>query len=190
MGGKVAPRVAAAEPSVAGLVLLAGDTQPMPQAVVRIVRYLASLDPGPAAEAAVEIITRQAAMADSPDLSPDTPAAELPFGYSGAYVLDLRDYDPVASAAALDKPMLILQGGRDYQVTVADDLSPWRERLGHRPGVAIRVYDADDHMFFPGSGPSAPADYQAPQDVDAADIADWLAPRQNRIARLFAGFTR
>ena len=49
--------------------------------------------------------------------------ARLPFGLPGAYWLDLRDYDPVATAAALDKPMLILQGGRDYQVTVEDDLA-------------------------------------------------------------------
>ncbi len=29
--------------------------------------------------------------------------------------------DP-ATAAALDKPLLVCQGGRDYQATVADDL--------------------------------------------------------------------
>ncbi|MGW0807923.1 serine aminopeptidase domain-containing protein [Nonomuraea sp. NPDC002799] len=177
MGGKVAPRVAAAEPSVAGLVLLAGDAQPMQQAAVRVVRHLASLDPG--MRAAVEVITRQAALVDSPDLSPATPAAELPFGYSAAYWLDLRGYDPVAAAAALGKPMLILQGGRDYQVTVADDLARWQAGLAHRPDVTFRVHDAGDHLFFPGSGPSTPADYEAPQHVDAAvvaDIAGWLAP--------------
>ncbi|NJP93060.1 hypothetical protein HCN51_27035 [Nonomuraea sp. FMUSA5-5] len=175
MGGKAAPRVAAAEPSVAGLVLLAADTQPMHRAAVRVVRHLAAQDPG--AQAAVETITRQAARVDSPDLSAETPAAELPFGYSGAYWLDLRGYDPVATAAALGKPMLILQGGRDYQVTVADDLAGWQAGLAHRPDVTIRVHDADDHLFFPGSGPSTPADYHRPQHVDAAvvtGIADWL----------------
>ncbi|AQZ62182.1 Hydrolase (HAD superfamily) [[Actinomadura] parvosata subsp. kistnae] len=175
MGGKAAPRVAAAEPSVAGLVLLAADTQPMHRAAVRVVRHLAAQDPG--AQAAVETITRQAARVDDPDLSAETPAAELPFGYSGAYWLDLRGYDPVATAAALGKPMLILQGGRDYQVTVADDLAGWRAGLAHRKDVTIRVHDADDHLFFPGSGPSTPADYHRPQHVDAAvvtGIADWL----------------
>jgi dienelactone hydrolase len=178
MGGKAAPRVAAAEPSIAGLVLLAADTQPLPQAAVRVVRHLAALNPGPAMDAAVETITRQAANADDPALSPDTPAADLPFGYTGTYCLDLRDYDPVATAAALGKPMLILQGGRDYQVTVDDDLVRWRDGLGHRPDVTIHVHDADDHLFFPGSGPSTPAGYQAPQHVDpavVADIAGWLA---------------
>lgn len=177
MGGKVAPRVAAAEASVAGLVIMAGDTQPMHQAAVRVVRYLASLDPGPAMEAAVEVFTRQAAMVASSGLSPSTPAEALLFGWPAEYWLDLRGYDPVATAAALDKPMFILQGGRDYQVTVADDLSGWKAGLAHRPDVTIRVYDADDHLFFPGAGPSTPAEYEPPQHVDpavVADIVEWL----------------
>ncbi|MFC4114497.1 alpha/beta fold hydrolase [Nonomuraea zeae] len=177
MGGKVAPRVAAAEASVAGLVIMAGDTQPMHQAAVRVVRYLASLHSGPGMEAAVETITRQAAAVGGPDLSPSTPAEELLFGWPAAYWLDLRGYDPVATAAALDKPMFILQGGRDYQVTVTDDLPGWRAGLGDRPEVTIRVYDADDHLFFPGAGPSTPAGYEPAQHVDpavVADIAEWL----------------
>ncbi|MEU7458631.1 alpha/beta hydrolase [Streptosporangium roseum] len=185
MGGKVAPRVAAAEASVAGLVIMAGDTQPMHQAAIRVIRYLASLDPGPATEAAVEAFTRQAAMVAGPDLSPSTPTEALLFGWPAAYWLDLRGYDPVATAAALDKPMFILQGGRDYQVTVADDLSGWKAGLAHRPDVTIRVYDADNHLFFPGAGPSTPAEYEPPQHVDpavVADIAEWLAPEHGKIA--------
>ena len=193
MGGKVAPRVATAEASVAGLVILAGDAQPMQHAAIRVARYLASLNPDPDAEAAVEAITRQAAMVDSPDLSASTPASELPFGLSGAYWLDLRDYDPVATAAALSKPMLILQGGRDYQVTVEDDLSRWKAGLGHRPDVTIRVYEADNHLFFLGVGPSTPAEYEPAQHVDpavVADIAAWLSPDQGTIARLLSGLKR
>ncbi|MFF3437187.1 alpha/beta hydrolase family protein [Streptosporangium sp. NPDC002721] len=177
MGGRAAPRVAAAEASVAGLVIMAGDTQPMHRAAVRVVRHLASLDPGPAMEAAVEAFTRQAEAVADPGLSPSTPAETLLFGRSGAYWLDLRDDDPVATAAALDRPMFVLQGGRDYQVTVADDLPAWRAGLAHRPDVTIRVYDADDHLFFPGTGPSTPAGYEPAQHVDpavVADVAEWL----------------
>ncbi|PZG41222.1 hypothetical protein C1I98_21610 [Spongiactinospora gelatinilytica] len=178
MGGKVAPRVAAAEPSVAGLVIMAGDTEPMHRAAVRVAGHLASMSGDPQMAELLETVTRQAALADSPDLSPATPAADLPFGlWPGPYWLDLRGYDPVATAASLDRPMLILQGGRDYQVTVQDDLPRWKAGLGHRPDVTIRVYDADDHMFFPGSGPSTPADYARAQHVDpqvVADVAEWL----------------
>lgn len=178
MGGKVAPRVATAEPSVAGLVLLAADAEPMHHAAVRVLRYLATVTPSPEVDAMLAAVTRGAAVVDRPDLSRETPSADLPFGMTGAYWLDQRDYDQVATAAALPQPMLIVQGGRDYQVTVDDDLTRWQAGLESRTDVTIRVYAADNHMFFPGTGLSTPADYEAPQHVDPAvvtDIADWLA---------------
>jgi hypothetical protein len=149
-------------------------------AAVRQVRYLASLKPATAAasEPAIAAMTRQAEKVDSPDLSPATPDSELPFGVPAPYWLDLRGYDPAAAAAALGKPILILQGGRDYQATVAEDLAGWKAGLADRPDVTIRVYDADNHLFIPGSGPSSPAEYESAQHVDPAvitDIAVWLA---------------
>ena len=154
LGGTVAPRVAAAEPVVAGLVILAGGTQPLHWAAVRQVSYLASLEPGGAAasRSVVDAMTRQAEMVDSAELSASTPVTELPFGVPAAYWLDLRGYHPVELAATLGKPILVLQGGRDYQVTVADDLTRWRVGLADKPEVSFRVYDRDNPMFFPGSG--------------------------------------
>ncbi|RBQ16692.1 hypothetical protein DP939_28850 [Spongiactinospora rosea] len=187
MGGKAAPRVAAAEPSVAGLVIMAGDAEPMHRAAVRVIGHLASLSGDPQMADLLETVTRQAALAGSPDLSAATPAADLPLGlWPGSYWLDLREYDPVATAAALGRPMLILQGGRDYQVTVQDDLVRWQAGLEHRPGVTIRVYDADDHLFFPGAGPSTPSDYARAQHVDpqvVADVAEWLMKQGRRAGR-------
>jgi hypothetical protein len=174
-GGTVAPRVAAAAPSIAGLVIMAGGTLPLQWATVNQLRYLASLNPTTAP--AIDAIVKQAEMVDSPDLSPSTPDSELPFGAPAPYWLDLRTYDPAGTAAGLGKPMLIVQGGRDYQVTVADDLAGWRAALADRPDVTIRVYDADNHLFFTGTGPSTPAEYEPAQHVDpavVADIADWL----------------
>lgn len=193
MGGKVAPRVATAEPSIAGLVIMAGDTQPMQRSAIRVARYLAQLSPGPASESAVEMMTQQAALVESPDLSPSTEARELPFALSGSYWLDLRGYDPVSTAAAIDKPMLILQGGRDYQVTVEDDFSRWKEGLAHRPDVTLRIYEADNHLFFPGTGPSTPAEYDLAQHVDpavVADIATWLGPQRGMLACLVSRVLR
>jgi uncharacterized protein len=179
LGGTVAPRVAAAERSVAGMVILAGGTQPLHWAAVRQVRYLASLDPetAEAARPGIEAMERQARLVDSPGLSPTTPAGELPFGVPAPYWLDLRGYHPVSVAAALGKPMLLLQGGRDYQATISDDLARWEAGLAGRPGVTIRVYPADNHFFFAGSGLSAPAEYEPVQHVDPAVVADigkWL----------------
>jgi dienelactone hydrolase len=187
LGGTAAPRVAAADPTVAGLVLLAGGAQPMHWAAVRQVRYLRSLDPASAdaTQPIIDTLTRQAHTVDSPDLSVATPTHDLPFGVPAVYWLDLRGYDAPATAGTLGKPMLILQGGRDYQVTVDDDLARWRAALAGSPGVSIRVYDADNHMFFAGSGPSKPSEYEPVQHMDPAvitDIVDWLASQPSPAA--------
>lgn len=180
MGGKAAPRIAAADPSIAGLVMLAADTRPMHEAAVRVARHLAELEPSPAADAMVAALVRQAAAVADPGLTPDTPPDSLPLGFSAPYWLDLRGYDPLATATRLDRPMLILQGGRDYQVTVADDLAGWRRALAGRPEVSIRVHERVDHLFFAGSGPSTPADYARPGHVDPVvvdEVANWLTRR-------------
>ncbi|GAA1154101.1 hypothetical protein GCM10009630_60330 [Kribbella jejuensis] len=70
--------------------------------------------------------------------------------------------------------ILVLQGGRDYQVAVADDLPAWREGL---PEATINVLAAGNHLFFAGAGPSTVADYQVPGHLDPAvvtTISDWL----------------
>ncbi|HYB26025.1 MAG TPA: alpha/beta fold hydrolase [Solirubrobacteraceae bacterium] len=179
LGGTVAPRIAAAEPSVTGLIVLAGGAEPLHWALVRQVRYLASLDPETeaASRAAIEALTEKARLVDGPDLSLSTPADRLPLGTPASYWLDLRGYDPAATAAELGKPMLILQGGRDYQATVDDDLARWTAALGERPDVTVRVYPAHNHLFAPGRGPCTPAEYEPAQHVDPAviaDIADWM----------------
>ncbi len=178
-GGTVAPRVAATEPLVAGLIILAGGTQPLQWSAVRQVRYLASLNPATSAasQTVIDTMTEQAERVDRPDLSPSTPPSELPFGVPAAYWLDLRSYQPADVAARLGKPVLVLQGGRDYQATVDEDLATWRQALNGRPDVSIRIYPADNHFFFPGSGPSAPAESEPAQHVDpqvVLDMAEWV----------------
>jgi uncharacterized protein len=179
LGGSVLPRIASRVPTVAGLIILAGGAQPMHHSMVRQIRYLAALDPDADIDndPAVQAITRQAELIDSPAFSVSTPTYELPFRVPAPYWLDARDYDPVATAANLNTPMLILQGGRDYQVTVADDLKRWQDGLAHRNDVTFRTYPADNHLFFSGIGPSSPDEYKSPQHVDdrvITDIGSWI----------------
>jgi hypothetical protein len=132
-----------------------------------------------AAQAAAVIadMIARARRVDDPGLTADTPAELLPFNQPAAYWLDLRDHDPVDAAAQLRMPMLVVNGGRDYQVTIADDLARWRAGLGDRADVTIREYPADNHLFFAGEGRSTPEEYQRAQHVDESvivDIARWV----------------
>ena len=45
------------------------------------------------------------------------------------------------------------------------------------------MYPADNHFFFPGTGPSSPAELAAAQHLDpevVADVADWLKTQASR----------
>ncbi len=73
--------------------------------------------------------------------------------------------------------MLILQGERDYQVTM-DDFSKWKAAVGTRPGVMMKSYPALNHAFIAGAGRSMPAEYMTPGHVAVEvvrDIADWIS---------------
>jgi dienelactone hydrolase len=179
-GGTIAPRVVANTPGLAGLIVMAGATQPAHHAALRQIRYLVGLNPEADVNTDPEVtkFAQQVNNIDAADFSSSTPASELPFGVPASYWLDLLNYDPVATAAQLRIRMFILQGGRDYQVTLSDDFTNWETGLGDRTDVQLRMYAADDHQFFSGVGPSTPQLYQKPQHVDSAvvtDIATWIA---------------
>jgi len=71
----------------------------------------------------------------------------------------------------------VLQGERDYQVTVADDLAAWKAALGQRKTAVFHSYPTANHAFVAGTGASTPDEYRRPGHVDARvidDLAAWL----------------
>ena len=177
LGGMLAPRIAAAEPSIAGLIVMAGAVRSMEQSIVDQTRYLAMLDGKVSAEEQVAIDAVIKLAADVRALKPgDPPLVSPPFSAPASYWLDLRGYDPPVAATRLKQPLLLLQGERDYQVTM-DDLAAWTSALRSRVDVRSKSYPALNHLFIAGSGPATPAEYSEPGHVDESvirDIAAWI----------------
>ncbi|HTQ46555.1 MAG TPA: alpha/beta fold hydrolase [Polyangiaceae bacterium] len=179
-GGYLAPRIAKADPAIKGLVLLAASTRALEDSIVAQLAYLTTLDPSDAKLAsAMEQAKRFKAFVESPSLKPDD-AVAVPFASStipGSYFLDVRDYHPEKVAATLGIPMFVLQGERDYQVTVADDFGAWKTALAHKKNATLRTYPGLNHAFATGDGPPSPADYAKAGHVDQSvvdDIAAWV----------------
>ena len=184
LGGMLVPRIAAAGPPVAGFVVMAGAARPIPQAVIEQARYLAQADGAISAEERAQIVQIEQLMARVAALGPaDASSTERIFGATASYWLDLRGYDAPAAAAQVKQPMLVLQGERDYQVTM-EEFSRWKSALADRPDVSFRSYPTLNHLFVAGTGKSVPAEYTTPGHVSEAvvrDIATWimaLAPRR------------
>lgn len=149
LGGYLAPHIATRDPRLRGVVVLAGNTRPMRESLLDQVRHLTGSESGF-----------------------DEAWASLP----ARYQTGLPDYDPVAVAQSLQIPMLILQGGRDYQVT-AKDFERWQTGLAGRPNATLALYPSLNHLFIEGQGTSMPAEYMVPgrvADAVVGDIAAWV----------------
>ncbi|MCD6202510.1 MAG: alpha/beta fold hydrolase [Bacteroidales bacterium] len=177
LGAYLAPRIAGKVPGLTGMILLAGNTRPLEDLILEQMTYLLSLD-GLSAEdsARLENIRRKTALVKSKSLTADTPRRGLPSQLNASYWLDLRNYDPVATAQKLNKPMLIMQGGRDYQVT-KEDFEGWEKGLENRENVTFRFYPDLNHLFMTGEGKSTPDEYMREGHVSGkviGDITDWI----------------
>lgn len=181
LGGMMAPRIARQTPGLAGIIIFAGTSRPMEDVYVEQIVYLDSLDGEPSVARKIThgILRKQAEKVKALDQKPDTPADELPLRIPAPYWLSLRGYDPPAVAAGLKMPILVLQGERDYQVTMAD-FALWKTALAGRPDVTFRTYPKLNHLFRPGEGKCRPAEYEPAGNVAeevVRDIAAWVTGR-------------
>ena len=186
LGGMLIPRIVAANGTVAGAIVMAGAARPIEVALVEQTRYLAMLDGtiSPAEQQQIDAMDQTAASIKALG-DRDAPEGKLFAGAPASYWLDLRRYDAPAAAAGLKTRLLVLQGERDYQVTMAE-FERWKRALGGRRDVTLRSYPALNHQFIAGSGPATPQEYQTPSHVAEdviRDIAAWLrqdiSSRQN-----------
>jgi hypothetical protein len=180
LGGYLAPRIAADDPQIAGIVMLAANTRPLEQLLLDEVHYLiANSGTAPTADDQKQIAAVEEGVKkiESPDLKPGETITLLASALPSSYWLDLRSYNPIAAAEALKIPMLILQGERDFQVPPATNFDQWKTALAGRANVNLKSYPNLNHLFFTGSGPSLPQEYEKPGHVDdqvVTDIAAWI----------------
>ena len=176
------PRIAAADPRLAGAIVMAGPARAMDQAILDQTKYLANADGVVTPQEQTQIDEAAKLQQAIASLTPeDAAAGRRVSGAPAAYWLDLRGYDAPTAAKAIKMPMLILQGERDYQVTM-DEFARWRTALAGRPDVAFHSYPALNHLFLTGEGKSLPAEYERPSHVAediVRDIATWIASRQS-----------
>jgi dienelactone hydrolase len=163
LGGYVAPRIAEQDGKLAGIVLMAGSARPLEDLLVDQVTYMGIT--GQQLENAKAIQARVKKLAPGDE---DTPAFG---GVPISYWLDLKDYDPAGAARKLGIPVLILQGERDFQVTMAD-FALWKAAVGSSKGVVMKSYPALNHLFVAGEGKSLPAEYSKPGHVAPAVIEE------------------
>lgn len=167
LGGRLAPRVAARS-GADGLVLLAPAAEPAYDAIVRQQRHVLELD-GELTDREEDALAEVERLADRIERLEidDDEVLEIADGRGRPFWETLQAVDGPGQAAELDVPTLLVQGGRDYLVTVTDDLPRWEAAIGDDPDTTIEVLDDLNHRFQPGDRPADPNEWvQAENPVD------------------------
>ena len=174
LGGTLIPRIGKADPGIAGFIVMAGAARPLEDLLLEQVPYIASVD-GTVTEAEKKQIEDVKAMVETIRGLKEG-SKDAPMGVPASYWLDLKGYHPPAVARELKRPFLILQGERDYQVTM-EDYELWRKALGDRKDVSFKAYPDLNHLFVEGKGKATPEEYGKPGHVAekvVEDVAGWI----------------
>lgn len=176
LGAQMAPRIAKRDPQLAGVIMLAAPARPLLAVSTQQIRELGphmGMSKAKIAKAEQANAAEQALLAKAdPQHPPQGSFDAIPQNYW----LSLHDYHQVAVAKSLSLPMLILQGGNDFQVSPKNDFDAWKKALTSKSNVTFHLFPGLSHLFMPGPTKSL-ADYTKPGHVDPTvitDIANWI----------------
>ena len=157
------------------MVLMAASNRPPEELILDQLTYIKTADP-----AQTEGITKMLK-----DLEPafarlkqgKAPDDEKIMGVPAHYWKSWKGVESAKVAGSLKGlPVLVLQGGRDYQVTQVD-YDAFRAALRGHANTAFHLYPDLNHCFQKGKGKAVPAEYFKSAFVDQRvidDIARWV----------------
>jgi uncharacterized protein len=171
LGAHLAPKIANKSNQISKIILLAGNARPLQELIVEQYGYLNQLNPSKEMEAEIAKLKEKVALLTSKDFNLDLPKEKLPLNLNAYYWKSLLDYKPLEEVKRVKIPMLILQGERDYQVTLKD-FESWKNTLKNNKKVSFISYPKLNHLFMAGEGTPSPNDYLVKGTVDAKVIND------------------
>ena len=170
LGGQVAPYMAEKDGKLAGVLILAGPGRPITDLVIAQTKYMIKLNP--------EVKSLETQLAEVEKLKKITPDMEdkRTLGAPNYYWKELDSFNAPETAKKLALPIMVVQGERDYQVTMAD-FAAWKSAIGEKTNAVLKSYPKLNHLFLEGSGTPTPAEYMklghVPEYV-ISDISKWV----------------
>lgn len=166
-GGMIAPMIAADDPQLAAIVLMAGPSQTGRQIIDYQLAMMLSLD------TTIAAAQRDSALAAT--------RAEFETGAGrAAWMRYFLDYDPLPTLRRVRQPVFVMHGATDRQVTVeqAEELARTLRAAGNSR-VTVRTFEDRNHLFLRDPegyppGYSKLASGRVDSEVMGA-LADWLA---------------
>lgn len=178
LGAMCAPYIAKKTSEVSGIVMMAGPARPLEDIIFDQIKYLAELDSVIDESDKKEIagMELQLQVVKDDALLKKAKPNELPLNLPSFYWQSVKKYNHVKTAKSIKQPILILQGERDYQVTLSE-LAIWKTELESNTKNSFITYPKLNHLFIKGEGKCTPSEYQISGNVEEkviTNITKWI----------------
>lgn len=177
LGAVCASKVASKSKDVRGVILFAGPARNFEDIFLEQTQYIFSLDSISAEEKeTIESLTKELSLVKNLKALKKINPNELPLNLPFEYWESLSQLINTKITSQLKQPILVLQGGRDYQVTKID-FELWKTALANQTKNQFLFYENLNHLFFNGNKKSVPADYEKQGNVEEKvilDISKWV----------------
>lgn len=177
LGGMLAPRIASLAPSLNGIILAAAPARKFADLMTEQNEYLYK------ASGDTTRVGRQQFVESSIDIdksrllklgaiAPDS----IILGAPASYWIDLNNHDHVGTAKKIKNRILIVQGAKDFQVSV-QDFNIWRTALTANKNASFKLYPDLNHLLSAQKEKGNGTQYRVPSNVDINlinDISVWI----------------
>jgi len=186
-GGMQAPRIDAEGGDYAGIIILAGTIRRLFDVIIDQNIDSISAMKWPLRQIADRQFAKFREKIEEYDALTEEESKSRKIIRINAYYFKDLDLHPVPDyLRGLKKPMLVLQGEKDFQVSVQKDFEAYREALKDSPKAEFRLYPGLGHTFTPsvyGEIKKYRKEYKVASKVDSKvieDMTNWI----NQINRL------
>lgn len=177
MGGMLAPRIDAEGGDFAGLILLAGSPRTLSDIMLDQITAAVETLTGEEKALGQRQLDSFASIFSDLDNIPDEQAKAIDLGGASAYYFKEMAAHPASSYLSdIEKPVLILQGGKDFQVYADKDYLEYQNILDGNANATFKLYPELNHLFMTSTTGTAD-EYMKADNVHSEvldDITQWI----------------
>ena len=188
MGGMLAPRIDAEGGNYAGLIIMAGSPRKLEEIILDQNEDALRSTKGFVNWIVKKQVAKFASMFDGMYELSDAEAKKKKMGGGTTlyYFKEMGEHSAPSYLSVCEKPILIMQGEKDFQSTAEKDFAAYKQLLAGRSNITFRLYENLSHAFVPsvyGDIMKAKQEYNVEQHIGenvTVDIANWVKQQYSR----------
>ena len=182
MGGMLAPRIDAEGGNYKGLILMAGSPRTLGEIMLDQNEEVMRSGKGVLQWYVKTQVAKISAMFEGMYELSDEEAKKKKLGNGTTlyYFKEMGEHPASEYLLKLEKPVMIMQGEKDFQATLEKDFAAYKELLEDKKNVTFKVYENLNHLFVNsvyGNIMKAMKEYKVEQHIGKnviKDLADWI----------------